>query len=161
MAVTGAGWRLEALHLPGHMADHLGFALDRTLFCGDLVMGWSTSLISPPDGDLAAFMASLDRLKTRDWQVLLPGHGAPVDAPSDRIQALIAHRQARADAVHAALARAPADAETLAKAIYTDTPPALLPAAARNVLAQLIAFHEAGIARFDGPLHAGSVFRLT
>ncbi|WP_226621286.1 MBL fold metallo-hydrolase [Alloyangia pacifica] len=136
--VEGDGWRLEALHTPGHFGNHLSFAWGDVLFSGDLVMGWASSLVSPPDGDLGAFMHSLERLRRRHWSRLHPGHGAPVEAPLARIEALLAHRRAREAAILDALAAGPADATRLAAMIYHDTDPALLPAAARNVLAHLI-----------------------
>lgn len=156
--IAGAGWRITALHTPGHMANHLAFALGDVLFSADLVMGWATSLVSPPDGDLGAFMASLARLQTHPWRRFLPGHGAPVDDPAERLGELIRHRRARAESIARALAAAPADAASLAAAIYTDTPPALLPAAERNVLAHLIEMCERNLARPRGPLTAKAIF---
>ncbi|WP_040605115.1 MBL fold metallo-hydrolase [Sagittula stellata] len=136
--VEGDGWCLEALHTPGHMANHLSFALDDVLFSGDLVMGWATSLVSPPDGDLTAFMASLRRLAERPWACFLPGHGDVVSQPAARIAKLLSHRESRETSILAALSDGPATASELAARIYIDTPPALLPAATRNVLAHLI-----------------------
>lgn len=141
-AVQGDGWQLTALHTPGHMANHLCFASDDALFTGDLVMGWASSLVSPPDGDLGAFMASLGRLRRTAWRVFHPGHGAPVAAPLTRLDALLAHRRARETAILAALSDGAATASELARRIYTDTPPELLPAATRNVLAHLIDLAE-------------------
>lgn len=137
-AVTGAGWHISALWTPGHFGNHLCFALDDILFTGDLVMGWASSLVSPPDGDLTDFMASCARLQTRDDRMYLPGHGAPVTDPADRVRWLIAHRRTREAAILDALGDEPATASSLAARIYTDTPAALLPAAARNVFAHLV-----------------------
>ncbi|SMX35584.1 MBL fold metallo-hydrolase [Maliponia aquimaris] len=156
--VEGDGWRLEALHTPGHMANHLAFAWDDKLFTGDLVMGWASSLVSPPDGDLTAFMASLERLQARHWSVFHAGHGAPVADPTARLAELLAHRRGREAAILAALAEAPATATQLAQRIYTDTPTALLPAAARNVLAHLVDLAEKSIVVADGPLRVDAVF---
>lgn len=156
--ITGAGWELTALHLPGHMANHMGFAWGRALFSADLVMGWATSLVSPPDGDLTAFMASLARLQDQDWSVFYPGHGAPVDQPNARVADLVAHRLSRETAILAALEAGPADARRLAKAIYTETPDALMGAATRNVLAHLIDLTSKSKARFDEPLTEKSRF---
>lgn len=136
--IEGDGWHLEALHTPGHFGNHLSFAWGDVLFSGDLVMGWASSLVSPPDGDLGAFMDSLERLRARHWSCLHPGHGAPVEAPAARIEALLTHRRGREAAILEALAAGPADAASLAAAIYQGTDPALLPAAARNVFAHLI-----------------------
>lgn len=136
--VTGEGWQITGLWTPGHFGNHLCFALDDILFTGDLVMGWASSLVSPPDGDLTDFMASCARLQERDDRIYLPGHGAPVIEPAARVRWLIAHRTMREVAILDVLTHEPADAATLAARIYTDTPVALLPAAARNVFAHLV-----------------------
>lgn len=140
--VEGDGWQVTALHTPGHMGNHLCFAWADALFTGDHVMGWASSMVSPPDGDLGAFMASLDRLAARPEQVLYPAHGAPVADGPARIAELRAHRRARETQILAALGNGPATPEELARAIYTDTPAALLPAATRNVLAHLIDLND-------------------
>ncbi len=151
--LTVGGWEVEALHLPGHMGCHLGFAVADVLFSGDHVMGWSTTLVSPPDGDMAAYMASLHRLTSRGWRRMYPGHGPSVDDPAGRLAALIAHRLAREAAIVAALQRGPATATGVAEQVYTDILRHLLPAAARNVLAHLIDLTDRGLARPDpGPL---------
>jgi len=136
--VSGDGWEITALHTPGHFGNHLSLAWGDALFCGDLVMGWASSLVSPPDGDLSDFMASCARLQARRWRVFHAGHGAPIAAPNDRLDWLIAHRTARAAAILDALAGGPASATALARRIYTDTPAPLLPAATRNVFAHLV-----------------------
>jgi len=134
----GGGGTLEVLHTPGHMAGHLSFALGDAVFSGDHVMGWASTLISPPDGDLTAFLASCARLAARKDRVYYPAHGAPIDDPAARLTWLLAHRAEREAQVLAALADRPADIATLARLIYTDTPAALLPAAERNIFAHLI-----------------------
>jgi hydroxyacylglutathione hydrolase len=143
--VAGEGWRLEVIATPGHTADHLAFAWGEAVFTGDHVMGWASSLVSPPDGDVVPFMASCRRLAARPARVYYPGHGEPVDDPAGRLAWLVAHREEREAAIVAALAEGGAATPAeLAACIYTDTPPALLPAAERNVLAHLIALVEAG-----------------
>lgn len=139
---TVGGARVEAVATPGHMATHLAFAWNGLLFCGDHVMGWSTTLVSPPDGDMGAYMASLARLETRREGPYLPGHGAPIRDGRARVAELAAHRRMREAQVLEALARGPADAAALAARVYTATPAALLPAAARNVLAHLLDLAE-------------------
>jgi glyoxylase-like metal-dependent hydrolase (beta-lactamase superfamily II) len=129
---------LVALHTPGHFGNHLSFLWRDRVFSGDLAMGWASTLISPPDGDLSAFLASAARLRELDSAALMPGHGDPVADPAARLEWLIAHRLARSAAILDALARGPATIPALTRAIYTDTPPALLPAAQRNVLAHLL-----------------------
>ena len=137
-SLTFPGLAITALHTPGHMGCHLSFAQGDILFSGDHVMGWSTSLVSPPDGDMAAYMASLHRLSTHPARRVLPGHGAPIDSPRDRVAKLILHREGRRLAILAALSAGPATVAALTAQIYVDTPKALHPAAERNVLAHLI-----------------------
>lgn len=156
--VEGDGWALEALHTPGHIGNHLSFAWGDTAFVGDHVMSWASSLVSPPDGDLTDFMTSCAKLSARDWTVFHAGHGKPIDAPSARLAWLTTHRRARESAIIEALTHGPADAQTLAAQIYTETPPALLGAATRNVLAHLIDLYGKNIISPKGPLTANTVF---
>lgn len=159
--VSGPGWRLTVRATPGHTADHLAFAWGDALFSGDHVMGWASSLVSPPDGDLAAFMASCRRLAATPPRVCYPGHGDPVTDPAGRLDWLIAHREAREAQILAALAAGPGRTpRALAEAIYTETPPALLPAATRNVLAHLIALWEAGRVSAEPTLASDARFAL-
>ncbi|MBC7740429.1 MAG: MBL fold metallo-hydrolase [Candidatus Saccharibacteria bacterium] len=156
-----SGLHLTAWHLPGHMGCHMGYAWGDVLFSGDHVMAWSTSLVSPPDGDMSAYMSSLQRLQSRSWSRFHPGHGDPVDDPQARLATLIQHRQSREAAILASLdISGPADAATLAARIYTDTAVALLPAATRNVLAHLIDLQHRGlIAAPPGPV-LPTIFQL-
>ncbi|ARJ70096.1 MBL fold metallo-hydrolase [Paracoccus contaminans] len=144
--VSGADWTLEAIHTPGHMGCHLSFRLGDAVFCGDLAMGWSTTLISPPDGDLIDYLRSLERLARLAPRILYPAHGAPIEAPLPRLAELAAHRRERTAQVLAALEAGPATAAELAARIYAGLPGPLLAAAARNVLAHLIALGELGAA---------------
>ena len=136
--IEGDNWALEALWTPGHLGNHTAFAMGDTVFCGDLVMGWASSLVAPPDGDLTDFMVSCRRLRARGAEVFHSGHGAPIRDPMGRLDWLIAHREGRETSILEALEDGPADAAGLAQRIYTDTPAELLNAAARNVLAHLI-----------------------
>lgn len=157
-----SGLTLTAWHLPGHMGCHMGFALGDHLFCGDHVMGWSTTLVSPPDGDMTAYMASLRRLQGHAWARFHPGHGPAIEAPDARLSALIAHRLSREAAILTSLAvPGPANAAALAARIYTDTQPHLLPAATRNVLAHLIDLQARSLVTpRPGPL-AAATFHLS
>jgi glyoxylase-like metal-dependent hydrolase (beta-lactamase superfamily II) len=136
--INGSDWQLEVIHTPGHIGNHICLAWKDLCFTADHVMGWASSLVSPPDGDLTDFMKSCAVLEDRDWRVFYPGHGAPVDEPTERLDWLIDHRLNREAAILDLLEEAPATAAELARAIYTETPPALLGAATRNVLAHLI-----------------------
>jgi len=157
-SVAGDGWALTALWTPGHMGNHMCFALGDAVFTGDHVMGWATSMVSPPDGDLTAFMASLEKLQGRRDRVFYPAHGAPVADPEARLAELLAHRRGREAQILSALDGGPADAATLTARIYSDVPEALLPAARRNVLAHLIDLTQRGLAAPKGELSAGAVF---
>lgn len=166
VVVEGDGWRLTALWTPGHHCNHLSFDCDTgngngVIFTGDLVMGWSTSIVSPPDGDLTQFMQSCRSLLTRPARLYLPGHGAAVEDPHARLSWLIDHREQREASILEALKQGPADAPALAARVYTDTPPHLLPAAARNVLAHLIDLTGKSLVSPQGELTARSVFTLT
>ncbi|WP_299731511.1 MBL fold metallo-hydrolase [uncultured Tateyamaria sp.] len=156
--IAGSDWALEVIHTPGHLGNHISLAWGDACLTGDHVMGWASSLVSPPDGDLTDFMASCARLAGREWRVFYPGHGAAVAEPGKRLDWLITHRTARESAILAALDAGPADAATLARAVYTDTPAALLPAATRNVLAHLIDLTGKSRVQPRGPLTADTIF---
>jgi len=136
--IDGDGWQLEVLHTPGHLGNHICLGFGDACLTADHVMGWASSLVSPPDGDLTDFMSSCDKLRQRNWRVFYPGHGAPVTNPGARLDWLITHRRTREAAILAALENGPATALQIAQTVYVDTPVALLPAATRNVLAHLI-----------------------
>jgi len=158
--VAGAGWRLTAVHTPGHLGDHLSFAWAGGLFSGDTVMGWATTLISPPDGDLGAFLASLRRLRARGERRYFPGHGKPVEDAHAMIDWQIAHRAGREAQIRAALARGPSDAPGLVAQVYPGLDPALRGAAGRNVLAHLIDLAERGVVGAEGGVAAGAIYHL-
>jgi hydroxyacylglutathione hydrolase len=158
--VEGPGWRLTAHHLPGHAAGHLGFALGDVLFVGDAAMGWSTSLVSPPDGDMAAYMATLARLAGGGWRRLLPAHGAAIDDPAGRLAELTAHRLAREAAILSALGPRPKRLAEIAAQAYAGTPEALMPAARRNAFAHLVALWEAGRVEAQPDIGIDAAFRL-
>ncbi len=158
--ISGDGWTLEALHTPGHIGNHLCLAWGDACLTADHVMGWASSLVSPPDGDLTDFMTSCAQLQTRNWRIFYPGHGAPVDDPAARLDWLVSHRNSREAAILTELAKGPSTAETLAAQIYTQTPPALLGAATRNVLAHLIDLSGKSTVEPVGALHAAASFRI-
>lgn len=151
--LRSSDWTLQALHTPGHMGGHLSFRLGDAIFCGDLVMGWSTSLISPPEGDLVDYFRSLDLLARLAPRVLYPAHGDPITAPLPRLEELAAHRRLRSAQILAALDAGPGTAADLAARIYT-IPAHLMPAAERNVLAHLLALADLGAVAGNGPVRA-------
>lgn len=159
--LTGPWGQIEAVHLPGHMANHMGFAWRDRLFCGDHVMGWASSLVSPPDGDLVAFMASCARLLARPERLYHPGHGAPIADGPARVRWLVAHRDSRTEQLRTALRAGPAGLMTLTDRVYTDIDPKMRPAAARNLLAHLIALVESGAVVAQPQLSVAAEFRAS
>ncbi len=139
MRIAGDGLELECVATPGHTANHVCYALkdERALFSGDHVMGWSTSVIAPPDGDMGDYLASLERLKARGDQILYPTHGSPITNPKAWIGQLIAHRLLREDQIRAALRRRAQTVIALVEQLYPQIEPGLRPAAAQQVLAHL------------------------
>lgn len=156
--IAGSDWGLDVIHTPGHLGNHISLALGSLCFTGDHVMGWSSSLVSPPDGDLTDFMASCALLLNRTWDAFLPGHGAPVLSPNTRLQELVAHRRAREAAILDQLALGAATVAELTAAIYVETPTHLLPAAERNVFAHLIDLHQQKQVRSTSELSSESRF---
>jgi glyoxylase-like metal-dependent hydrolase (beta-lactamase superfamily II) len=156
---TGAG-PITALHTPGHMGNHLCFQWGDRVFTGDLVMGWASSLVSPPDGDLSDYIASLVRIEKQAAGVLLSGHGAPVTDPKARIDWLLAHRRSREAQIMAALQR-PMAIGDLTASVYSDVSNALLPAAQRNVLAHLVDLWQRNLITASPALSVEAVFQAT
>lgn len=161
--VTGPGWTIEAVHTPGHTSNHLCFALaeERTLFTGDHVMGWSTSVIGPPDGNLGQYLASLRRLLDRDDAVYLPTHGPAVTEPHRLVQAFLDHRAERTRQVLDHLAAGPATVAELVPSMYADVGKQLWRAAAASVYAHLLLLTDEGVVRCDGVPRRTSRYELT
>lgn len=153
-------WKIEALWTPGHFGNHVSFETRDIIFTGDHVMGWASSLISPPDGDLTRFMSSCAKLQTRSARIFHAGHGDPIADPAARLDWLISHRNARTQQIVEALGAGPATPASLTRAIYTDVDQRLLPAAERNVLAHLIDLVQRDLAVPEGPLSATIRFAL-
>jgi glyoxylase-like metal-dependent hydrolase (beta-lactamase superfamily II) len=151
-AISGPGWTLSAVATPGHTSNHLCFALPEAgaLFSGDHVMGWSTTIVAPPDGDMAAYMASLDRLLARDDRVYYPAHGPAVDDPRAHVARLIGHRRMREGQILAFLDHGEARIEAMVESMYRDLDPRLHAAAGRSVLAHLIDLERKGLVLRQG-----------
>ncbi len=150
---------MTALHTPGHCSDHLCFAAvidgTDTLFSADHVMSWSSSVVSPPDGDMSAYFNSLGLLLDRQDALYLPGHGPPLPAPHELVRGLLAHRQMREAAILEALAAdGAADIVTLRERLYSQTDERLQRAAERNVLAHLLKLKAEGRVRQAGDIWA-------
>jgi glyoxylase-like metal-dependent hydrolase (beta-lactamase superfamily II) len=159
--IVGRGFTLEAVATPGHAASHLCFALleDNALFSGDCVMAWSSTAIIPPDGVMADYMASLDKLRRRREAVYWPGHGGPVDDPQRRLAALARRRRQRETAILDRLAAGEADVAAIVAGAYAGLDPALVGAAKLSTLAHLEDLVARGLAIADGAPTLGARFR--
>jgi glyoxylase-like metal-dependent hydrolase (beta-lactamase superfamily II) len=160
--IAGAGWRFEAVHTPGHTSNHLCFALPEQgiLFSGDHVMGWSTSVIAPPDGDMAAYMASLDKLLPRNDAVYWPTHGPAITEPKAHVRAFIAHRREREAGVLACLESGIGQIDAMVERLYVGLNPNLKRAAGRSLLAHLIDLIGRGAVFCDEPPTIDATYRL-
>lgn len=148
--LAGDGWTLEAVATPGHTSNHLCFALveEQALFTGDHVMGWSTSVISPPDGDMADYMRSMQRLLEREDAVYYPAHGEPIDNPQRLVRGMMGHRKQREGQILRFLERnGDSVIPDMVAEMYKGVDPRLHPAAGRSVLAHLIDLDQRGIVR--------------
>ena len=152
--IKGQGWTMEAVFTPGHTSNHMcfAFAQENALFSGDHVMGWSTTVVSPPDGNMKAYMANLDKLRARAEAVYYPTHGLPIRDPGPFLTALIAHRRAREDQIAACLGDGISDIHDMVARMYVDMDKRLHPAAAKSVLAHLVHMVETGRAGVEGPM---------
>lgn len=150
--IAGPGWTLEAVATPGHTSNHLCFALkeENALFCGDHIMGWSTTVITPPDGDMGDYFASLDKVKARGFDTLWPTHGAPIREVEPFIAAYIAHRRDREAQILGALAAGHTRIWDMVPALYAAVDPRLHPAAAHSVLAHMLHLVREGRVRAAG-----------
>ena len=144
--VSGPGWTLEAIFTPGHASNHVAYALrqENALFPGDHVMGWSTTVVSPPDGDMAAYLDSLEKVRARDFSTLWPTHGPPILEVAPFLAAYRAHRLAREAQVLAHLAQGPGRIRPMVEVLYANVDPRLHPAAAHSMWAHLIKLVEEG-----------------
>jgi len=144
--IAGEGWTLEAVATPGHTSNHLCYSLleSGALFTGDHVMGWSTSVVSPPDGDMAAYMASLQKLHDRDDRVYYPAHGPAVDNPRQLVRGMMGHRRQRESQIVRLLEQAPHEIAAMVPRMYKGLDPRLTGAAGRSVLAHLVDLERQG-----------------
>lgn len=159
---SGPDWTIEAIATPGHASNHMAFALleENALFSGDHVMGWSTTVISPPDGDMAAYYASLETVRARRFSTLWPTHGPPVREVAPFLDAYLAHRKAREAQILARLAAGDRTIGEMVPIIYAGVDRRLWPAAAHSVLAHLVGLVREGRVAADGEPGPDSVYRL-
>ncbi len=160
--LAGPGWTLRTLATPGHASNHLCFALEeeKALLSGDHVMGWSTTVVSPPDGDMGDYLHSLDRVIDEGFATLWPAHGPPVREPAPFLAAYRAHRLDREEQILHALGAGPARIPDLVPRLYADVDQRLWPAAAQSIWAHLIHCARTGRVQADEGPALGSVYRL-
>ena len=153
-AMTGPGWTLRAIATPGHVSNHLCFALEESgaLFTGDHVMGWSTSVVVPPDGDMGQYMRSLELLHGRDDRIYYPAHGPAVDKPRQLVRGMIGHRRQRENQILRLLGEAARPVEALVEQMYKGLDPRLVKAAALSVTAHLIDLERRGLVSRSGEI---------
>jgi glyoxylase-like metal-dependent hydrolase (beta-lactamase superfamily II) len=161
---SGSGWTIAAMETPGHTANHVCYALleENALFSGDHIMGWSTSVISPPDGSMSQYLDSLRKVERGGFDVIYPSHGAPItEDPSGFVRAYIAHRERREEGIIGALKAGDRSIAEIVRRIYTDVESSLHPAACHSVLAHMIHLHDRGRVRSsDGEALIGSHYTL-
>jgi glyoxylase-like metal-dependent hydrolase (beta-lactamase superfamily II) len=147
-SVTGTGWTLTAVATPGHTSNHLCFALEESgaLFTGDHVMGWSTSVVIPPDGDMGDYMASLEKLMAREDRVYHSAHGAAIEKPRQLVRGMIGHRRQRENQILRLLEEAARPVSGFIPAMYKGLDERLIPAAEMSVTAHLIDLEKRGMA---------------
>ena len=160
--IFGAGWELECLHTPGHLSDHFCFAYEKAnlLFSGDLVMGWTSTIISPPYGDLSQYFLSLDKLLARTEKTYLPGHGKKIPDACRYVLALKEHRLKREKQVVRSLKVGSANSLEIANVLYKGQSDIIIMAGARNVLAHLINLSERGLVRSSNDISVDTIFEL-
>ena len=160
--IEGADWSVSCLHTPGHTSNHLCFSWDseKILFPGDQVMGWSTSIISPPDGDMGDYMRSLEDLLTRDDEVYYPAHGPEIRNPQEMVRAFIEHRKEREEKILDCLKTGIEMISDMVPVVYSDISENLYDAAARSLFATIIHLVEQDRAVSDGILTANGRYRL-
>jgi glyoxylase-like metal-dependent hydrolase (beta-lactamase superfamily II) len=142
--IQGDGFVVEALHTPGHASNHMCYAFGEALFCGDHVMSWSTSVVSPPDGHMGDYVAQLERIRDRDFRVLYPTHGQELRQPRAFLDAYIGHRKIRHAQVLDCVRGGVSEIRTIVARLYPNLDRKLIPAACHSVLAHLITLREEG-----------------
>lgn len=157
--VAGTGWTLRAIATPGHTSNHLCYALEESgaVFTGDHVMGWATSVVVPPDGDMADYMSSLEKLHARDDRVFYPAHGPAVEKTRQLLRGMIGHRRQRERQILKLLAQQPSSIAELVPVMYKGVDERLWPAAGQSVHAHLIDLERRGKVSLAGEVWAAVI----
>ncbi len=160
--LEGDSWRIEAVHTPGHLSNHLCFTFpaEKALFTGDHMMGWATTVVAPPDGDMTAYIESLDKLLARDDEIYFPTHGAPIKNPRRFVRAVKTHRLMRDAQIITQIEKGRTKISEIVPVMYGDIDKRLHGAASLNVLAHLIRLVKIGSVTCDAEPTMGSHYRL-
>ena len=160
--VVGDAWSFDCIHTPGHTSNHLCYAYreENALFTGDHVMGWSTTVVSPPDGDMREYLDSLRHLSERNDQIYYPTHGAPIENPGPFLRGLIAHRKMRERQIISVLEAGENTIRDMVPGMYKGLDPILIPAAQRSVFAHVIDLVDQGKIISEGDLAINCTLRL-
>ena len=160
--IEGKGWTFEAIHTPGHTSNHICFALreENAIFTGDHVMGWSTSVISPPDGNMSDYMNSLRKILTREEEIYWPTHGPAITGPKAHVEAFITHRSGREDAILECIRDGRNTIPAMVEVMYADVDKRLHRAAGRSVFAHLLHMAETGRVTADGKPSPESAYTI-
>jgi glyoxylase-like metal-dependent hydrolase (beta-lactamase superfamily II) len=160
--IAGPGWTFEAIATPGHTSNHICYALkeENACFTGDHIMGWSTTVVTPPDGNMGDYLASLDVIEERNFDILWPTHGPPITDVRPFIDAYREHRLDRERQILAQLAAGESKIVEMVPKMYADVDPKLYPAASRSVFAHVIELVKAGRVKTNGVPALGSEYRL-
>ncbi|GHF23250.1 MBL fold metallo-hydrolase [Kordiimonas sediminis] len=162
-SVQGTGWTLKAIHTPGHTSNHLCFHLveENTVFTGDHIMGWATTVISPPDGDMRDYLRSVEKLISIEADKLLPTHGPAIHKVKPYLRGTIIHRRMREGQILGLLEDGPMTIQDMVDRMYKDVDPRLHGAAARSVLGHIIALKDEERLSSDGPVSLDATYYLT
>ncbi len=160
--IEGAGWSFQCVHTPGHTSNHLcyNYREENALFSGDHVMGWSTTVVTPPDGDMAQYVASLKMLSKRDDAVYFPTHGDRIKKPKPYLRALIIHRKMREGQILGCLEKGAMNIPDLVASMYDNLDPRLTGAATQSVFAHIVELAEKGAINADGDITLSAVYEL-
>ncbi|HZC15192.1 MAG TPA: MBL fold metallo-hydrolase, partial [Caulobacteraceae bacterium] len=161
--IAGAGWTFETIATPGHTSNHICYALrqENACFTGDHIMGWSTTVVTPPDGDMGAYLASLDVIEARNFDILWPTHGPPITDVRPFIEAYREHRLDRERQILGQLAAGETKIREMVPKMYVDVDPRLYPAASHSVFAHVIELVKSGRVKTDGEPALGGEYRLS
>lgn len=159
---SGKGWTLEAVSTPGHTSNHTCFALkeENALFSGDHIMGWSTTVVTPPDGDMQNYLDSVDKIRARNFKTIWPTHGPPITETAPFLDAYKAHRLDREDQIMTQLRAGRTTIKEMVPVMYAAVDARLHPAASHSVFAHMIRLTRAGVLATDGEPRMDSVYRI-